>query len=175
MNGWPASWASSPRARLRIPYDILIVASLVEREAKTAEDRPKIARVIYNRVCRGIPLAIDASLCTASDTLDSIRRSRPDSAAQTSTPRTTRTCAPACRRRRSPTPDRASLDAATESGAVLNVIDLLCTCICPGDARASYLTTPWPTRTGTTTFAVTSTRHEANIAEASANGVVYGG
>jgi UPF0755 protein len=46
----------------RTPYEILIIASLIEREAKTDADRPKIARVIYNRIARGMPLAIDASV-----------------------------------------------------------------------------------------------------------------
>ena len=32
------------------PYQILIIASMIEREAKTEEDRPLIARVIYNRL-----------------------------------------------------------------------------------------------------------------------------
>ena len=43
------------------PYQIVIVASLVEEEAKVPEDRAKIARVIYNRLERGIPLGIDAT------------------------------------------------------------------------------------------------------------------
>ena len=32
------------------PYQILIIASMIEREAKVDEDRPKIARVIFNRL-----------------------------------------------------------------------------------------------------------------------------
>lgn len=44
------------------PYEALIVASLVEKEAKVAEDRPKIARVIYNRLLRSMSLEIDASV-----------------------------------------------------------------------------------------------------------------
>ena len=44
------------------PYEILIIASMIEREAKTDEDRPKIARVIYNRLATGMPLAIDATV-----------------------------------------------------------------------------------------------------------------
>jgi UPF0755 protein len=49
--------------QLRItPYQLLIVASMVEREAQTARDRPLIAAVIYNRLRRGIPLGIDATL-----------------------------------------------------------------------------------------------------------------
>ena len=34
----------------RSPYEVLIVASLVEREASVPEERGKVARVIYNRL-----------------------------------------------------------------------------------------------------------------------------
>ncbi|MHB1090817.1 MAG: endolytic transglycosylase MltG [Ilumatobacteraceae bacterium] len=44
------------------PYRALIVASLIEREAKIDADRAKIARVIYNRMASGMKLQIDASL-----------------------------------------------------------------------------------------------------------------
>ena len=43
------------------PYEAIIVASLIEAEAKVDEDRPKIGRVIYNRLEQGIPLGIDAT------------------------------------------------------------------------------------------------------------------
>jgi UPF0755 protein len=46
----------------RQPYEVLIVASLVEAEAKVDEDRPKIARVIYNRLAQGMTLGIDATV-----------------------------------------------------------------------------------------------------------------
>ena len=42
-------------------YKVIIVASLVEAEAKDDVDRPKIARVIYNRLAKGMPLGIDAA------------------------------------------------------------------------------------------------------------------
>jgi UPF0755 protein len=41
---------------------VLIVASMIEREAKIEEDRPMIARVILNRLAIGMPLQIDATL-----------------------------------------------------------------------------------------------------------------
>jgi UPF0755 protein len=44
------------------PYQLLIVASMVEREAQIPGDRPKIAAVIYNRLAAGMPLGIDASI-----------------------------------------------------------------------------------------------------------------
>jgi UPF0755 protein len=43
-------------------YQVLIIASMIEREAKVDEDRPKIARVILNRLSLGMPLQIDATL-----------------------------------------------------------------------------------------------------------------
>jgi len=44
------------------PYQLLIVASMVEREAQIPGDRPKIAAVIYNRLAQGMPLGIDATI-----------------------------------------------------------------------------------------------------------------
>ncbi len=43
------------------PYQLLTVASMIEREAQTDHDRPLIAAVIYNRLREGIPLGIDAT------------------------------------------------------------------------------------------------------------------
>jgi uncharacterized YceG family protein len=42
-------------------YDVLIIASMVEREAQVPKDRPLIAAVIYNRLKDGTPLGIDAT------------------------------------------------------------------------------------------------------------------
>ncbi|HEY4897105.1 MAG TPA: endolytic transglycosylase MltG [Solirubrobacteraceae bacterium] len=44
------------------PYELLTVASMIEREAQVPSDRAKIAGVIYNRLARGIPLGIDATI-----------------------------------------------------------------------------------------------------------------
>jgi UPF0755 protein len=43
-------------------YDVLTIASLVEREAEVPSERPLIASVIYNRLKQGIPLGIDATV-----------------------------------------------------------------------------------------------------------------
>ncbi len=43
-------------------YEVIIIASMVEAEAKTDGDRAKIARVIYNRLREPMRLQIDASL-----------------------------------------------------------------------------------------------------------------
>jgi UPF0755 protein len=44
------------------PYQIVIIASMIEREARVPQDRAKIARVIYNRLERGMRLQIDATV-----------------------------------------------------------------------------------------------------------------
>jgi UPF0755 protein len=44
------------------PYQVLIVASMIEREAKVDADRPKIAAVIYNRLAVGKKLEVDATV-----------------------------------------------------------------------------------------------------------------
>jgi cell division protein YceG involved in septum cleavage len=44
------------------PYELLTIASMVEREAKVPGDRAKIAAVIYNRLKLGMPLGIDATI-----------------------------------------------------------------------------------------------------------------
>ncbi len=43
------------------PYEVVVVASLIEEEARVPEDRTKISRVIHNRLAQGIPLGIDAT------------------------------------------------------------------------------------------------------------------
>jgi UPF0755 protein len=43
-------------------YELLTVASMIEREAETETDRPLIAAVIYNRLRLGMPLGIDATI-----------------------------------------------------------------------------------------------------------------
>ena len=42
-------------------YDLLIIASLIERETPSDKERPLISSVIYNRLKRGEPLGIDAT------------------------------------------------------------------------------------------------------------------
>lgn len=54
--------ADSAAALHVTPYQLIVVASMVEREAKVDEDRGKIARVIYNRLASNTPLGIDATI-----------------------------------------------------------------------------------------------------------------
>ena len=63
------------------PYDVLIIASMVEKETIAPDERPKVAAVIYNRLKAGMTLGIDATLRYGLDIppTESIRQSQLDS------------------------------------------------------------------------------------------------
>jgi UPF0755 protein len=50
------------RSKHLTPFDVLIIASMVEKEAIAPDERPKIAAVIYNRLHARMPLGIDATI-----------------------------------------------------------------------------------------------------------------
>ncbi|MGH2972123.1 MAG: endolytic transglycosylase MltG [Gaiellaceae bacterium] len=66
LQAFALNWAkvdfSAARARGTTPYQVLIVASMVERETVAPEERPLVAAVIYNRLAKGMPLSIDATI-----------------------------------------------------------------------------------------------------------------
>ncbi len=53
---------SVPTSRKLTRYDVLIIASMIEREAAAPQDRAKIAAVIYNRLKEKMPLGIDPTI-----------------------------------------------------------------------------------------------------------------
>ena len=61
-----ANWSKVDLAAARkknlTPYDVLIIASMVEKETIAPNERPKVAAVIYNRLKAGMPLGIDATI-----------------------------------------------------------------------------------------------------------------
>jgi peptidoglycan lytic transglycosylase G len=59
---WSAIDLRSARARGRTPYDVLIIASMVERETVVPAERRLVSAVIYNRLKKRMALAIDATL-----------------------------------------------------------------------------------------------------------------
>ncbi|HEV7890848.1 MAG TPA: endolytic transglycosylase MltG [Pyrinomonadaceae bacterium] len=63
---WEDLVAKSPAASGRTPHEVVTVASLIETEAKLAEERPKVSSVIYNRLRLDIPLGIDSTVIYAS-------------------------------------------------------------------------------------------------------------
>ena len=50
------------RSKNLTPYDVLIIASMVEKETLSPDERPLVAAVIYNRLHKRMPLGIDATL-----------------------------------------------------------------------------------------------------------------
>jgi peptidoglycan lytic transglycosylase G len=59
---WKRVDLSYARSKHLTPYDVLIIASMVEREAQVPSERAKIAAVIYNRLHDRMPLGIDATI-----------------------------------------------------------------------------------------------------------------
>jgi UPF0755 protein len=49
------------RSKNLTTYDVLIIASMIEREVQVPSERKLVAAVIYNRLHRGMPLGIDAT------------------------------------------------------------------------------------------------------------------
>jgi UPF0755 protein len=52
------------------PYEVVVIASMIEKEAKLPEERTLIAGVIYNRIEAGMVLGIDATLLYDDPTPD---------------------------------------------------------------------------------------------------------
>ncbi len=50
------------RSKNLTPYDVLIIASMIEKEAVAPDERRLIAAVIYNRLRNRMPLGIDATI-----------------------------------------------------------------------------------------------------------------
>lgn len=63
---WKPEWTDRARSLNRSPREIVTIASVIETEAKLAEERPLVASVIYNRLDKNIPLAVDSSIVYAS-------------------------------------------------------------------------------------------------------------
>lgn len=141
----------------RTPYEILIIASMIEKEAKIEPDRAKIARVIYNRLYLNMLLQIDATLYygEATTTPFSILRNR-------DTPYNTYlyTGLP-------PTPignpGRASIRAALNPAANPSAGDPLCQALPDPTSGCFYLYYVLATEEGGHAFAATLEQHERNI------------
>lgn len=70
VNRFRDVWKSDSTERARslgmTPREIVTTASIIETEAKLDEERPLVASVIYNRLQKNIPLAVDSSVIYAS-------------------------------------------------------------------------------------------------------------
>jgi UPF0755 protein len=59
---WSKLDLTAARKKNLTPYDVLIIASMVEKETIAPAERPKVAAVIYNRLKARMPLGIDATI-----------------------------------------------------------------------------------------------------------------
>jgi UPF0755 protein len=66
LQAFAAEWrhvdVAAARAHHVTPYGLLTIASMVERETVVPSERKLVAAVIYNRLAKGMPLGIDATL-----------------------------------------------------------------------------------------------------------------
>jgi UPF0755 protein len=140
-------------------YQVLIIASMVEREAKVDEDRPKIARVILNRLALGMPLQIDATLLYGQPA-----GSSPTALAQVDTPYNTymHTGLP-------PTPianpGRASIQAVVNPAPDPSQGDPICVAL-PDPTDCHYLYYVVADEDGRHVFAATLDQHNVNVQHA---------
>ena len=129
------------------PYDVLILASLVEKESITA-DMPKVARVIYNRLGAGQRLELDTTINYPLD-VPSLYTS-PENRAK-------------------PGPYNTYLNTGLPPTPIAPAgSDAVAAALAPADG-------PWMffvicEKNGTSCFANTFAEHQANVAKARANG-----
>jgi UPF0755 protein len=78
---WKKVDLADARVKNLTPYDVLIIASMVEKETIVASERPLVAAVIYNRLKQGMPLGIDATIRYGLDVpgTESLRQSHLES------------------------------------------------------------------------------------------------
>ena len=66
LEAFERAWAqvdlSYAESRNLTPYDVLIIASLIEKEVSEPEERALVSAVIYNRLKAGMTLGIDATI-----------------------------------------------------------------------------------------------------------------
>ena len=63
---WKPDFTDHARSLGFTPREIVTIGSIIETEAKLNEERPLVASVIYNRLKKDIPLAVDSSIIYAS-------------------------------------------------------------------------------------------------------------
>jgi UPF0755 protein len=150
----------------RSAYDVLTVASMIEKEAKLDEDRAKIARVIYNRLEIGMNLQIDATLYYQGDrdTPFPVLRQTPgpyNSYLNAGLPPT-----PIAN------PGRASIRAAINPAPNPPAGDPICQELPDPTQDCRYLFYVLADEQGGHAFAATADQHQANVERAAALGLL---
>jgi UPF0755 protein len=145
------------------PYKTLIIASMIEREAKTEGDRSKIARVIYNRLELGMKLQIDATLLYAAPEGATFSEAKAIDSPYNTYLYKGLTPTPIAN------PGRASINAALQPAQDPLQGDP----VCSGVAKpCKYLFYVLSDKEGNHAFAATLAQHEANVEQARAAGLL---
>lgn len=151
------------------PYEVLIVASMIEREAKVEADRPKIAQVIYNRLAKKgaarMRLEIDATLLYGADPSASFADLKAADGPYNTYTRFGLPPTPIAN------PGRASIRAALAPAGNPPKTDEACTGLAR-TAKCEYLYYVVADEDGTHAFASTYEQHLVNVAEARAAGLL---
>ena len=147
------------------PYEVLIVASMIEREAKVPEDRAKIARVIYNRLRRDMELQIDAT----------VRYQQPADLPFTELVAIDTPYNSYLYKGLPPTPianpGRASIDAALNPAPNPDLADPICQDLKKSE-KCEYIYYVIADKEGGHVFAATLEQHEANVEAARQAGLI---
>lgn len=146
-------------------YEILIIASLIEREAKVPEDRAKIAQVIYNRLAEKMKLEIDASVKYGLDPAMTWTEMK-----ATDHPYNTYIY-PGLPPTPIANPGRASIQAALAPSGPPPKTDEACVGL-PAGEKCRYLYYVLADKAGRHVFATTYEQHLANIEKSRAAGVL---
>lgn len=145
-----ATLAQGAKAMGRTPYEVLIVASLVEKEGIT-DDFGKIARVLYNRLDQGMRLQLDSTVNYALHRNNiKVTQAQIDAAAASAYN----------------TYQRAGLPPTPISNPGMNAINAAL-----NPTPGAWLYFVKASKDGHSAFAVTLAEHDANVARAKAAGV----
>ncbi|MEO7588199.1 MAG: endolytic transglycosylase MltG [Arachnia sp.] len=127
------------------PYNIVTVASIIEREAANAEDRPKVAAVIYNRLRADMPLQFDSTVHFAIGVFDRVTTTAAD--------------------RATPSPYNTYLNKGLPPGAISNPGKAALEAALHPSAITALFFTTINLDTGETAFADTAEQHAVNVAK----------
>lgn len=151
------------------PYEVLVIASMIEREAKVEADRPKIAQVIYNRLAKTgdkrMRLEIDATLLYGADPSASFADLKAADGPYNTYTRFGLPPTPIAN------PGRASIRAALAPAGNPPRTDEACAGL-PGGTKCEYLYYVVAAADGTHAFATTYEQHLANVEKSRAAGLL---
>ncbi len=127
------------------PFQVITVASIIEREVSDAQYRPMVARVIYNRLAKGMKLQFDSTVHYALGSFDKVTTTAEDRAVNS--------------------PYNTYLNAGLPPGAISNPgKDAISAALEPADGDWLFFVTV-NLDTGETLFASTEEEHLANVAK----------